>query len=95
MFDKLTTVESRYEELMARLGTVEVQSDPAEYRKARQDACRSSSRSSQKFREYKSVEQDIAGAEELAKSSDAEMRELARRGAEVAQRAARGAARRN
>ena len=31
MFDKLTTVESRYEELMARVGTVEVQADPAEF----------------------------------------------------------------
>ena len=34
MFDKLSTVESRYDELMHRLGTSEVQSDPVEYRKA-------------------------------------------------------------
>ena len=34
MFDKLSAVESQYQELMARLGTTEVQSDPAEYRKA-------------------------------------------------------------
>ena len=34
MFDKLSTVESRYDELMHRLGTSEMQSDPAEYRKA-------------------------------------------------------------
>ena len=31
MFDKLSTVESQYEDLMARLGTSEVQSDAAEY----------------------------------------------------------------
>ena len=29
MFDKLTTVESRYEELMGRVGTVEVEAGPA------------------------------------------------------------------
>src|SRR5258705_276083 len=33
MFDKLATEEQRYEDLMARLGTTEVQSDAAEYRK--------------------------------------------------------------
>lgn len=34
MFDKLTAVESQYEELATRLGTAEVQSDPGEYSKA-------------------------------------------------------------
>ena len=33
MFDKLASEEQRYEQLMARLGTTEVQSDAAEYRK--------------------------------------------------------------
>jgi peptide chain release factor 1 len=46
MFDKLTSVESRYDELMTRLGTTEVQSDPS-------------------------------GAEELFRSADPDMRELA------------------
>jgi peptide chain release factor 1 len=76
MFDKLTTVESRYEELMARVGTVEVQADPAEFKKARK-ALSELEPLVEKFREYKIVEQDIAGAQELAKGSDAEMRELA------------------
>src|SRR5688572_30429692 len=76
MFDKLTTVESRYEELMARVGTVEVQADPAEFKKARK-ALSELEPLVEKFREYKGVEQDIAGAEELAKGSDAEMRDLA------------------
>ena len=75
MFDKLTTVESRYEELMARVGTVEVQADPAEFKKARK-ALSELEPLVEKFREYKTVEQDIAGAQELAKGSDAEMREL-------------------
>src|SRR4029079_9417130 len=76
MFDKLTTVESRYEELMARVGTVEVQADPAEFKKARK-ALSELEPLGEKFREYKTVEQDIAGAQELAKGTDAEMRELA------------------
>jgi peptide chain release factor 1 len=76
MFDKLTTVESRYEELMARLGTAEVQSDAAEYRKAAK-ALSELEPLVQKYREYKVVQKDLEGAEELVKSSDADMRELA------------------
>ena len=76
MFDKLSTVESRYEELMARVGTAEVQADPSEFRKAAK-ALSELEPLVEKFREYKTVEQNIAGAEELAKGSDADMRELA------------------
>ena len=76
MFDKLTTVESRYEDLMAKLGTAEVQSDPAEYKKAAK-ALSELEPLVQAFRELKTIEQDIAGAAELAKSADAEMRQLA------------------
>jgi peptide chain release factor 1 len=76
MFDKLATVESRYEELMTRLGTAEVQSDPAEYKKAAKGLSELEPLV-QKFREYKTLEQDIAGAEELARGADADMRELA------------------
>jgi peptide chain release factor 1 len=76
MFDKLSTVESRYDELMHRLGTSEVQADPAEYRKAAK-ALSDMEPLVQKYREYKAVEQDIAGAEELVRGSDADMRALA------------------
>ena len=76
MFDKLATVESRYDELMTRLGTTEVQSDAAEYKKAAK-ALSELEPLVQKFREYKAVEQDIAGAMELVNGSDADMRELA------------------
>ena len=76
MFDKLSTVESRYDELMHRLGTSEVQSDPAEYRKAAK-ALSDMEPLVQKYREYKAVEQDIVGSEELARGADAEMRALA------------------
>ena len=60
MFDKLTSVESRYDELMTQLGTVEVQSDPAEYKKAAKTLSELEPLV-QKFREFKSVELDIAG----------------------------------
>jgi peptide chain release factor 1 len=76
MFDKLSSVESRYEELSARLGTVELQSDAAEYRKAAKTLSELEPLV-EKFRQYKVVEQDIAGAEELAKGSDADMKALA------------------
>jgi peptide chain release factor 1 len=77
MFDKLGTEEQRYEDLMARLGTTEVQSDAAEYRKHAK-ALAEIEPTVQKFREYKAVTSDLAGAEELAASADADMRELAK-----------------
>src|SRR5687767_2855197 len=76
MFDKLETVETRYDELMTRLGTVEVQSDAAEYRKAAKTLAELEPLV-QKYREYKTVEENLAGTTELAKGSDAEMRALA------------------
>ena len=76
MFDKLATVETRYDELMTRLGTVEVQSDAGEYKKAAK-ALAELEPLVQKYREYKAVEDNIAGTTELAKGPDADMRELA------------------
>ena len=76
MFDKLETVETRYDELMTRLGTVEVQSDAAEYKKAAK-ALAELEPLVQKYREYKTVEEDLTGTTELAKGSDPEMRGLA------------------
>jgi peptide chain release factor 1 len=76
MFDKLAAVEGRYEELMAQLSTAEVQSDPAEYRKAAKTLSELEPLV-RAFREYRTVEQDIAGATELTRSGDAEMQALA------------------
>jgi peptide chain release factor 1 len=76
MFDKLASVEARYDDLMTRLGTTAVQSDPAEYRKAAK-ALSDLEPLVQAFREYKSVEQDMAGARELVTGGDAEMKALA------------------
>ncbi len=76
MFDKLTTVEARYEELTARLSTAEVQSDPAEYKKAAKTLS-DLEPLVRTFREHRTVEQDIVGATELARGGDAEMAALA------------------
>jgi peptide chain release factor 1 len=76
MFEKLVSVERRYEELTASLGTSAVQNDPAEYRKQAK-ALSDMEPLVEKFREYKEVAEQIAHAEELTKSSDADMRALA------------------
>src|SRR5687768_11599303 len=76
MFDKLSTVEGQYEELMSRLGTAEVQSDPAEYRKAAK-ALSELEPLVQKYREFKAVQKEYEGTEEIVRGTDPEMRELA------------------
>ena len=77
MFDKLLSVENKYDELMTKLGTSDVQADVAEYRRSAKTLSELEPLV-QKFREYKSVEQDITGAEELVNGADADMRDLAR-----------------
>jgi len=77
MFDnKLSTVEAQYEELMTRLGTAEVQSDPAEYRKAAK-ALSELEPLVQKYREYKAVQKAFEESEEIVRGADPDMRELA------------------
>jgi peptide chain release factor 1 len=76
MFDKLHAVESRYEELMGRMADPAVQSDPSEYRTAAKSLSEIEPLV-EKYREYKVVSEEIAQAEELVTSADAEMRELA------------------
>jgi len=77
MFDKLATEEQRYEELMRLLGTSEVQSEPAEYRKHAK-ALAEVEPLIERFREYKSLVRDISETEELAAAGDPDMRDLAR-----------------
>ena len=76
MFDKLETVEGKYEELMASLGTTAVQSDANEFRK-QSKALAEIEELVQRYREYKAVSQDIASTEEMVKGGDPEMRDLA------------------
>src|SRR5580765_2502658 len=77
MFDKLQSEEARYEDLTARLGTTEVQSDANEYRKHAK-ALAELEPLVERFRDYKSVAQELAQAEELVAGGDPDMRELAR-----------------
>lgn len=76
MFDKLAATEQQYEELMQRLGTAEIQADPAEYRKQAKTLS-DIEPTVERYREYKAVERDIAGAEELVAAGDPDMRDLA------------------
>jgi peptide chain release factor 1 len=76
MFDKLQSVESRYEELMGRMADPAVQSDPAEYRAVAKSLSEIEPLV-EKYREYKTVIGEIVHAEDLANSADADMRALA------------------
>src|SRR6478736_6023343 len=76
MFDKLTATEQQYEQLMHQLGSAELQNDPAEYRKQAKQLS-DLEPLVERFRDYKTVAKNIAEAEEMLASGDAEMRELA------------------
>src|SRR5262249_20175677 len=76
MFDKLAATERQYEDLLQRLGSAEVQSEPSENRKSAK-ALSEIEPLIDRFREYKTVTRSIAQTEELAAAADPEMRELA------------------
>jgi peptide chain release factor 1 len=76
MFDKLAAVERQYETIMQLLGSPEVQSDQSEYRKHAKALAEIESLVD-RFRDYKVVVRNIAQTEELAASTDSDMRELA------------------
>jgi len=76
MFDKLTAVESSYEELMKHLADPAVQADQGTYRKHAKTLSELEPLVD-RFRQYKAVAEEIAQTEELLKTADAELRELA------------------
>src|SRR5262245_40922887 len=76
MFDKLAAVERRYDELLQRLGSGELQNDPTEYRK-QSKALADIQPTVERFREYKSVVRNVAETEELMSAGDPDMRNLA------------------
>ena len=76
MLDKLNSVEANYEELTALLSTPAVQSDSNEYRKHAK-ALAEIEPLVEKARQYKAVLKEIEQAEDIVKSGDSEMRELA------------------
>ncbi len=75
MFDKLQTIETRYDELMSLLSDGAVQSDPNRYR-THSKALSEIQPIVERFRDYKTVESEIAETRELAGGSDAEDAEL-------------------
>jgi peptide chain release factor 1 len=82
MLEKLEQIEARYEALTEEMSSPEVFSDPANYAKLNKQH-RSLGEIVSKYRQWKQLKSEHAGAKELFESSDEEeMRELAR--AEVA-----------
>src|SRR5918992_665409 len=78
MLDKLGQIEARYEELTAQMSSPELMSDQAAYIKAAKQH-RSLGEIVTKYREWRAIKEELAGARELAESADdEEMRELAR-----------------
>ena len=77
MFDKLKTIEARYDELTSLLGDGGVQAHPDRYR-AHSKALSEIRPIVERFRDYKAVESAIGDARELA-GADPELRELAER----------------
>src|SRR6185369_1510814 len=69
-------LERRYDELLHRLGTGELQGDPAEYRKQAK-ALAEIQTTVERVREYKSVVRNVAETEELMAAGDPDMRNLA------------------
>jgi peptide chain release factor 1 len=76
MFDKLASVEGRYEALAAAMSSPAVQGDANEYRKQAK-ALAEIEPLVLAYREYTQVEAQLADAQELASSGDAEMAALA------------------
>jgi peptide chain release factor 1 len=76
MFDKLASVEGRYEAIAAAMSSQDVQSDANEYRKQAK-ALAEIEPLVLAYRDYRAVEAQIADANELAASGDAEMAEMA------------------
>ena len=76
MFDRLNAIEARYDELMRLLGDAGVQSNPDEYRKHAKSLAEIQPLV-EMFRAYKRVLMEITQTEELARTGDTDMRDLA------------------
>ena len=76
MFDKLQSIETRYDELMALVSDGAVQADPNRYR-THAKALAEIQPIVEQFREYKTVLAEIAQTQELTEGDDADLREMA------------------
>src|SRR6184192_2122712 len=78
MLDKLAQIETRYEELTNELSSPELLANPAAYGKAAKQL-RGLGEIVEKYRQLKSINEELVGARELQEhAGDEEMRELAR-----------------
>jgi peptide chain release factor 1 len=76
MLDKLSTLEARYEKLLSLIGDPAVQSDAAAYR-THTKALSDMQETVDVYRQYKVLLDDLTQAQELAATSDADMKALA------------------
>src|SRR5438874_5706441 len=76
MLDKLAQIETRYEELTNELSSPELLSNPSAYGKAAKQH-RSLGEVVEKYRAWKSLNEQLTGARELANSDYQDMQELA------------------
>lgn len=78
MLDRLSQIETRYEELTNELSSPELMSDRAAYTKAARQH-RSFGEIVEKYRHWKTLNEELSGARELVDNADdEEMREMAR-----------------
>jgi peptide chain release factor 1 len=77
MLEKLEQIESRYEELTNELSSPELLSDQVAYTKATKQH-RTLGEIVEKYRGWKSLKAELAGARELLDTADEELREMAR-----------------
>jgi peptide chain release factor 1 len=76
MFEKLAQIEKSYEELTAQISSPEITSDMKVYAKTMKQH-RSLGEIVEKYREVRRMQEELAGAKEIANSADDEMREMA------------------
>src|ERR1700730_3989817 len=78
MLEKLAHIDARYEELTNELSTPELIANPSAYAKAAKQL-RTLGEMVEKYRQWKSLKEELAGARELLETvGDDEMREMAR-----------------
>ena len=76
MFEKLAQIEKSFEELTEQISSPEIMSDMKVYAKTMKQH-RSLAEIVEKYREVRKMQEDLAGAKELAGAADDEMREMA------------------
>jgi peptide chain release factor 1 len=85
MLERLDQIETRYEELANELSAPELLADQTAYTKAAKQH-RALGEIVEKYRAWKTLNEELAGAQELSEGADDEMREMARLEVETLQK---------